>query len=271
MNHPVPPRRREVWTSVSPARRTVLVVGLPLVALLCLAGAVNVSVYLRVVDPVDISYDLAAGARVAIDISRAQLTVRASQDGRVHVSGHGSYVGAKPTLAADTSGGLTAITESGCATGWFERCWLDVTVALPAPLPLRVHSGIGSISASGLSGPLDLVTTFGDIDTTGTRGRLDLRSIGGTVRAFAVTSDQVRIATRSGDVELTFLRPPNSVRATTAHGNVGVGVPVQGVSYRVDVRAAHGRTDTASVPSDPRSRRTITVQATDGNATVVPS
>ncbi len=245
----------------------MLVIGLPLVALACLAVAVNMSGYARVVDPVDISYDVAAGSRVTVDVPRAVLTVRASQDGRVHVSAHGAYVGTKPTLAASTSGDRTAISVRGCTSGWFQRCWLDVMVELPSTLPLKVNAGFG-ISASGLAGPLDLVTTSGDIEAIGTRGPVDVRSDGGNIRVWATASSRVVVATHTGNVDLAFLMAPTTVRATTIKGSVRIIVPLRDVTYFVSGRAGHGRTDTSSVPSDPTSARTVTARAGHGNVTV---
>ena len=48
-------------------------------------------------------------------------------------------------------------------------------------------------------------------------------------------------------------------------------VPVGGVTYFVSAQTTNGTTDTASVPGDRTSGRTIRVETTNGSVSVVPN
>jgi Putative adhesin len=255
---------------LSPARTAVLAVGLPLVVLLCLAVAVYVSLYLRGTEPVNIRYDLAAGTSVVVNIPKGGLTFRASADDRTHIWGHGSSIGVKPTVTARTSGGITVIDGRGCVAFRSMRCTFDLTVTLPAPLPLTVTRHSGDISAADLTGPLELATTNGDIDTADTRGTLELQSTNGSIHVSNAASGQTSASTTNGNVVLSFLRAPTTVTATSTNGNVTVGVPVRGATYFVVTRTTSGAERTA-VPTDHASARTITAQTTNGDITIGPS
>ncbi|WP_166790097.1 hypothetical protein [Cryobacterium sp. Sr3] len=46
-----------------------------------------------------------------------------------------------------------------------------------------------------------------------------------------------------------------------------MGLPADGVTYRVDARATNGESDSGSVPSDSSSRRSITAATANGKVT----
>jgi hypothetical protein len=263
-----PPPAPETSPRPSSAPRALLFVGLSLITLVVLAGVVLAAVFLRA-GSVEISDDAPAGTRVSVEVPSAAFTFRPSTDGLVHIAAHGTYLGKKPTLTADTTGGVTTI-KGGCADQWFGLCSLDVTVTLPAALELTVDGTNGSISASGLTGALSLETTNGAIETTGSEGQIDLRTTNGAIRVQDARSGQVTATTTNGSVDLSFLAAPATVVATSTNGSVTLRVPVDGVSYFVRARTTNGNTDTAAVPSDRTSTRTITAETTNGNVRVVP-
>ncbi|PZS26587.1 MAG: hypothetical protein DLM59_18030 [Pseudonocardiales bacterium] len=270
MSQAPPPEPREGRPRLSAERKAILVLGLLLVVALCLSGGVFLAVSVRVVDPVIVSYDLAAGTDLTIDVLHADFALRASTDGRIHVSARGSYAGRPPTLHASTSGSVTTVGGQGCENRRPRHCSFKVTVALPPALPLTMHVREGNISATGLTGPLELGATNGDITASGAHGRLDLRTTNGHILVLGATSQHVNAATTNGDVELVFLRPPTTVSATSTNGNVTVRVPARSVTYLVSTRTLNGLSD-ISLPSDRTSTRTLTAQTTNGIVTIAPA
>ncbi|TFC53196.1 hypothetical protein E3O47_03765 [Cryobacterium sp. TMT2-17-1] len=69
-------------------------------------------------------------------------------------------------------------------------------------------------------------------------------------------------------VKLDFLDPSTSAEARSTNGAITVGLPADGVTYRVDARATNGESDSGSVPSDSSSRRSITAATANGKVTV---
>ncbi|HSP52745.1 MAG TPA: DUF4097 family beta strand repeat-containing protein [Cryobacterium sp.] len=209
----------------------------------------------------------AAGNRVLATVPNASVDLRPSPDDRVHVDARGTYFGTVPTLQVTTAGGVTSIS-GGCPSQWFGFCSVELTVRLPASLPLNVLAQNGGLSVTGLTGALDLVTTNGAIATVGTRGDLALETTNGAIDVRDAGSRRVTATTTNGRVELGFLDPPTSVQARSTNGAVTVSLPTDGVTYRVDARTTNGEIDSGSVPSDPSSRRSITAATTNGRVTV---
>lgn len=242
---------------------------LPIVGLLLLV-AVFVFTLSGRSGPVDLSADLAPGTSLNVRIPNAEVTLEASDDDQVHVRMTGSYFGTEPTLSARTSHGVTEV-RGGCRSRLFSSCSVTVTVQLPPALPTTVTGENGRITASGLTGRLDLQTSNGTIETTGTVGRVDLRTTNGDIRASDAASSVVAATTTNGSVTLHFVTPPDSVDAGSTNGSVTVRVPVSGVTYRVDANTTNGTVDDNTVPTDSTSRRSITAHTTNGAITIAPA
>lgn len=250
----------------SAGRSTLIIIGIAIVVILG-AAAVFLGLSLRGT-AINATQEVAAGTRVSVNLRNAEINLRPSTDGRVHVTAEGSYLGEEPVVTAKTSGEVTSIAGRGCENHWFGRCELQVTVALPEALRVTVLGSNGAVTATGLIGPLDLETTNGRIDVNGASRRLELKSTNGAIRLREATSPRVSATTSNGSVDLDFARAPVSVEATSSNGAVTVRVPVRGVTYFVDVRTTNGAITTNSVPSDRAAGRTITVRTSNGAVTV---
>ena len=264
-----PPSGSVTHTHPRPSGVVIVVIGLVIVVLIVVAG-VLLSSLVHGNEQVDITVAAAAGERVSVAASNAEFTLRPSADGQVHLLAHGTYLGTKPTITATTSGGVTTIVGTCGNQGLFTRCSLDLTVTLPATLPLRVTGKNGSIAASGLTGPLTFETTNGAIKTSGSEGRLDLRSTNGAIRVLDARSGEATATTTNGTVELSFDAAPTRVEATSTNGAVTVRVPVDTATYFVSAHTTNGSINDSEVPSDRGSNRTITARTTNGNVTIVP-
>ena len=264
---PAPP---PAGTRMSRGSRTALIVTLSVIAVAIVVGLVTIGTVLRggslggsYAD--DVTVD--AGTRVLATVPNASLDLRPSPDDQVYVEARGTYFGAEPTLRAATSGGVTTIS-GGCPSQWFGFCSVELTVRLPAAVPLTVVAQNGRLTATGLTGTLDLETTNGAIRIAGSRGDLALRTTNGAIDVRDSSSRRATATTTNGGVELDFLDPPTSVEARSTNGAITVRLPADGVTYRVDARTTNGEIDSGSVPTDPSSRRSITAATTNGKVTV---
>jgi hypothetical protein len=251
-----------MWASLSPARRVVLAVGLVLVAVVCVTGAVVFAGAVRGSRPFTYTTAQAAPAELELAPDNADVTLEPSVDGQVHVEAHGHYAGRRPQVGLATHDGRLTISAS-CRSTWLHSCALRLDVSLPAQVPVVAHGADGAIRAQGLTGPLQLRTDNGALGVSDVRGALQLQTSNGTITADAVTSSTVSVRTDNGQVGLTFTGPPTSVDAQAANGRIDISVPTS-VAYYVTTRTENGSIDTTTVPSDRFAHRTITARTNNG-------
>jgi DUF4097 and DUF4098 domain-containing protein YvlB len=114
---------------------------------------------------------------------------------------------------------------------------------------------------------LELTTGAGSLDVRGVDGRLRATAETGPVRLTGLRSPTVRATSGTGSVLAAFTRPPDSVRATSDTGSVEVVLPDDRTAYVVSATTSTGSTS-ITVPTDPRSRRTVDAEAGTGSVTV---
>ncbi|WP_206750818.1 DUF4097 family beta strand repeat-containing protein [Cryobacterium cryoconiti] len=265
-----PPPPQSSRAGLSPGARTALIVALVLGGVVTVVGLILIGSVLRGASLGGSYTDRAsvdAGSQVLATVPNASVTLSPSTDGQVYVDARGTYLGKAPKLRVSTSGDVTTIS-GGCPTQWFGFCSVDLAIRLPADVPVTVLAQNGRLSTTGLTGSLDLATTNGRIQTDGSRGDLDLRTTNGGIDVRGSSSGRVSAATTNGSVELDFIDPPSDVDARSTNGRVVVRVPDDGEPYRVDARTTNGGVDSASVPTDPSARRSITAVTTNGTVAV---
>lgn len=147
-------------------------------------------------------------------------------------------------------------------------CKVDVTVSIPAQLPVTVRGSNGSIRVSGVTADLDVSTGNGSIELDDVASPLRASSDNGRITGRRLTSTTVDASTDNGSIQLSFLDPPRSVRARSANGSADVVVP-DDVGYRVDARSNNGSADT-TVRTDPSSEYVIDVASDNGSVRVRP-
>ena len=265
---PAPPPRR-----TSRGARLSLLIGIPvLIIALIVIFAVARSNALRSI-PVrqDVSQNAQAdaGTSVSIDVPNASVSLRPSDDDRVHVTMRGTYSGSKPRLDVRDDGGEIEIT-GGCPRGWFvfNRCAVRIDVELPENLDVESDGENGGITATGLGGELELSTTNGTISIEESSGRLSLETTNGRIELSDVTSTEVEAETTNGAVRMEFTEAPDTVSARSTNGEVSIRVPDDNESYRVDATTTNGKVDTADIRTDPDSDRSITARTTNRRVAV---
>ena len=261
---PPPPRRR-----MSPGLAILLFVGIPLVLLaLIIAGSIA-AVNAFQGTPVAENIDADASSSLLVDVPNAAIEFSVSDDSDIHATMRGSYTGTKPRLDLTTSGNQTEI-RGGCPNGWFlfNRCRVQIEVAVPADLDVTASGQNGAIRAEDLSGDLDLSTTNGQIEVDGSSGDLVLRSTNGRIELEDSASTEVDAGTTNGAVHLSFSDAPDEVSAKSTNGEIRIEVPDDGTEYFVQADTTNGRVDTEGVPGDRRADRTLTAQTTNGGVTI---
>jgi hypothetical protein len=144
-------------------------------------------------------------------------------------------------------------------------CSVRYEVEMPADIDLTVRTLDGQVAVRGLDGRVEALS----------RGRIDARELSGTVRlhsqqsrveAHSLTSEDVEVVA-VGRAYVELLEPPRRVSARGGtFGTVEVVVPDDGGTYRLDVSALLGNTETGTVRHDPDSDRVIEAR---GNLGVV--
>ncbi len=295
--------------SLTPARRGVLAVGVPLVlAIIVLAawGWANAGVrFLAFREQVGYSVRFSVpvtSGQIRVSDSNGDVTVRPVTGHRIEV--HGKLTGAfrRPWLHYRTSArGLQL--DPGCWVG-IGICSIQLAIGAPAGLPLSVSDSFGNLQAGNLHGRIGLSDNSGDVAVSALTGTIRLndsfgnmtaRNLAGSIllvnnsgdiQASGVTGD-TQIRDSFGNVDITGL----SAADVTASNNTGdVVLSFSRVPDNVQVTDAFGNVTlelppgtatyrvqaqttfgnrAVSVPQSPSATHVITVTNNSGDITIV--
>ncbi|MGI5164718.1 DUF4097 family beta strand repeat-containing protein [Spirillospora sp. CA-253888] len=197
----------------------------------------------------------------------------------------------KPTTGHALHDGVLKITgRCGRTVLGVERCEVTHQVRVPRGLTVTVDSGDGSITATGLTGPVRLHSGTGAIaardlrspslKATNDDGRINVSGQITTVELNAGTgridADRLRaehVTARSGDgsISLVLLAPPADVRADTGTGSINVLLP-NTAAYAVTSKVGTGSEHVdPALRRDDRSRHRVEVSSGDGKVRVSPA
>jgi hypothetical protein len=156
----------------------------------------------------------------------------------------------RPTAEVAQHGSRVEIVGRCPTIGFsFGHCAVNFDVTLPRGTSVVLTSQTGDVTASGIGGTLEATTDTGNVDLR------DLRS------------ERVTATSSTGDVAVTLLTAPRSVRTGTSTGDVRVRVPADGTAYQVTANTSVGDR-TVHVPTDPVSPRTINASTSVGDLVV---
>jgi len=215
---------------MTPARRVILILGVP-VALVLLA----VFAYNAVTQTYQVGYHVhvsvpAGSQRVRVSIDNADATIRPGPDSRIVVDGtlrgslHRPAFSWRPAAA-----GL--VLHSSCLLGYTASCTMAYNVSVPRGLPVTVTDASGDLTVSGLRGPVTLSDGSGDITLTFTKvpKRVDVTDGSGDITLVLPRGSaayRVRATSVSGDVSDTVKTSPSSpnvIIARDTSGDVSIG------------------------------------------------
>jgi hypothetical protein len=254
----VRPRRRWIWILVALATSAVLV--LPVTVRVGLkADLRHEQVRFR---------DYSASQVTAIEVSApgASVTVRPVTAGRVTLASSESWLLTRP-FVRPVRHGKTLTVSVGCPQlNPFEDCGVGLTIGVPASMRVQADVGAGSLSVSGLSGPLRVSATTGSITLTHDTGPVQVQATAGSISAFGLTSPRVSAAVRAGSLRLQFATAPQSLALAVGSGSGRVALP-HGSSYRITSHGP-GVLHVASGLAAPGSERLLTARVGGGMITL---
>ena len=253
-------------STTSTGRRTWIVIGSMLAALVLVAGTVQVVSVLARETTTEVQAFPASGLR-AVDVR--------ARNGSVEVRGNAEADEIRLTAEIDhglrrtrhraTVDGDTLQVRASCPllTAW---CRVDYRVVVPSRLAVVIDINNGRLVVRDVNGAVRADGDNGSIELARLAGTLDVATDNGRVRAYALESERVDARTRNGAVRLQFSRPPVEVEAHSENGPVDVVVPRTADAYRVDLDTDNGSTDVA-VRTDPAGSRSIEARTRNGDVT----
>jgi len=155
----------------------------------------------------------------------------------------------KPKIHARmASGGVLTLTASCPGL----QCSAHYNLAIPPDVTVKVSSGFGDITATGLTSAssIQLGTTAGAIHATG----LDAPS--------------VKLSTGVGELTAALAHPAHTLTASTVAGGMTLSVP--DTTYVVHANSGVGRVSDGRLQIDASSPRTIDATSSLGNITISP-
>jgi hypothetical protein len=215
---------------MTPARRVILILGVPVAFAFLLAAAYN-----AVTQTYQVGYHVHVsappeGQRARVSIDNADAIVRPGADSRIVVDGtlRGSL--RRPAFSwRPAAAGL--VLHSSCLLGFTGQCTMTYDVSVPRGLPVTVTDATGNLTVSGFSGQVTLSDGSGDITLTFTKTpeRVDVTDGSGDITLIlprGSTAYQVRARSASGDVSdalKTSPSSPNVIIASDGSGDVSIG------------------------------------------------
>ncbi|MGI5287173.1 hypothetical protein ACQEVF_28090 [Nonomuraea polychroma] len=143
-------------------------------------------------------------------------------------------------------------------------CQADYVIFVPPETDIVAGTTSGRLVVNELFGSLRLTSVSGDIRLSGVAGPVWARTGTGTIDGKRLDVEQADVEVGSGEVDLSFSRPPKSVRAVVrTTGDVSVTVPHG--PYDVNVEAADTTFDIKMVKGAPRK---IVAKAPSGSVSL---
>lgn len=256
-------------TRMSTGAKVVLGIGIAILVLLIAGAAVTIAMLGFGRTALDTSESVDAGSSVEVSLPNATLVVLGGTDESVTVEVEGLYLFEKPVVTVATSGGVTRI-DGGCPTvaPWSAACSMTVTITLPESIPVTIAGLNGDVTATGLTGDLEIGTTNGSIDLDGSAGDLELRTTNGSISVGDSESSTVVAVTVNGEITLEFADSPTDVQAAGTNGSITIEVPDAREAYAIDLGTVNGDTETVKVVNDPQADRSISAHTVNGSVTV---
>jgi hypothetical protein len=291
---------------MTPARRVILVLGVPVALAVIGAGVAGwasgaiTGLTRQVSHPVALSVPV-KGGHVSVTADNADVTLSSSTGDRIRVRGTLRESLVRPTFSwQSTAAGLALHSQCRVPTG---NCSLEYAITAPAGFPvavtdssgelnasglggtvalsdssgdlgasdlagnIRLDNNSGGITASGLAGNIRLDNSSGDITVSGLTGDLRFQDNSGGIVVNGLAGTDVIGSDSSGDITLTFTKVPERVQVRDSSGGVTLVLPPGGTAYDVNASASSGSA-VVTVPRNSSSKHVITVVDQSGDITV---
>jgi hypothetical protein len=178
------------------------------------------------------------------------------------------YVKTQPQLHQDIADGVLTL-DSHCSGAFWQTCYADLRVGVPAGVKVTVDADSGDVQAHGVDVPdAQLRTDSGNVAVrlAGTQQRVWARSGSGDVHVASADARSVDAQTDSGNVTVDVRSNLGSVSAQSDSGGVDVAVPAG--DYAVQAGSDSGRVDVDGLVRDDRAPRSILARTDSGDVTL---
>ena len=250
------------------SRRSWLWLGGVTTALAILLGGAQILVWIsQATERTSHTYQGAAG-RISVELSGGDLDVVAGPAGEITVDRTLTYSLVRPHIEQHwDQARQSLVIDVGCHAV-LGHCNAVYRLHVPPSVALTAKSGGGSITVQSITGDLDLHTNAGEVVVSDCEGRVNASSGSGEVWANRAASMNVTLTTVAGDVNATFVVPPQQVTATTQAGDVTIGVPSGTAAYDVKASTNSGDMARVGISNVPTADRRITAEAPWGDVTI---
>jgi putative adhesin len=210
------------------------------------------------------------GSALSIDAALGDVHIVPGKAGEITVARRLTYGLRRPFVEERIDGDTFRVSDRRCTAEVAFDCEVQWLLQVPRDIDVEVTTQTGSITVSGMSNTVKLVSESGEVRALASSGKLvTLRSRTGDVSAQNVSSEQVVATSINGDVSLAFRAPPSLVVGRSETGNVGVILPDGDESYRIEAKSLQDGIRTVTAKDDPDSRRRINVRSTKGDVSVL--
>lgn len=254
------PRRRWIWVLVALATAAVVV------------GPVTLRVALKAgmhhqADPAVIYRGNVSELRVQADAG-GTVTIQAGQGGRVTITRQLAWVLGMPTVSQSWHDGILDVAATCPKLDLFEDCQASVTISVPAGTAVSAQAGAGSVTVTGMSGPLHLAATSGYVRVSRASGPLWLSATSGTLIARSgLYSPQIDATVTSGYIALGLDAAPRILMVGAGSGYASIMLP-EGSRYRITGSTGPGVLQIAPGLSDASSARVLTATVGAGDVKI---
>jgi Putative adhesin len=175
----------------------------------------------------------------------------------------------KPTVHEAWQGDTLLVSTSCVPSTLFSShdCGTSLDLKVPAGAAVHVVAHSGEVSVTGVSGAVTAQANSGDIQLTGTSGPVSAHTTSGNVTGQTLLSARVDVATGSGDVNLSFAAPPETVTSSVGSGNTSILVP-RGATYRVTGQTTSGERGVDGALENGASTRSMAINSGSGDVDI---
>ena len=173
-------------------------------------------------DTITLSAPVDSVSAIRVVNTNGTTLVRSTTDPRVTVSASRHFWNSAqpPDVRLVPADGVLTVESSAIVPG-ASGTYIDYVIDVPASMGADVRSASGSVTVSGLGGPVQVATTSGPIDAHSLRGTTSFSTASGGIRMDDVSGD-VRASSASGRIYGTGIS-----RISDAHSTSG-GIDLRG-------------------------------------------
>ncbi len=150
------------------------------------------------------------------------------------------YLLTAPTVDRSVIDGVLRL-RAACPSVAAAACEVRLRLDLPATVAVRVRSGGGAVSVSGIAGAVDVATTTGAISLARTTGPVTARTSAGAIDGVELAPIYMDASTGAGRIRLSLAEPSARVDLGTGAGAIDVALPPD--RYRVEATTGAGKAD----------------------------